>query len=54
MSVTTDESTGMLRVKTLRVVHLQIGVAKSFYFDLEHVKCSINAKILFNNDLSNS
>jgi len=29
MSVTTDESTGMLRVKTLCVVHLQTGVAKT-------------------------
>jgi hypothetical protein len=29
MSVTTDESTGMLRVKTICVVHLQTGVAKT-------------------------
>jgi len=29
MSITADELTGMLRVKTLRVVHLQTGVAKT-------------------------
>lgn len=29
MPVTTDESTGMLRVKTLRVVQLQTGAAKT-------------------------
>jgi len=29
MSVTIDESTGMLRIKTLCVVHLQTGAAKT-------------------------
>jgi hypothetical protein len=58
MSATTDESTEMLIVTTLLVVCLRTAAGKprdpqSFYFDLEHVKCSVNAQ-LFYAGLSNS